>query len=114
MNEIYSDVLHKEVLVPAEIPTSIGSGIFAQLAAGIFPSIEAAQQAMCPGHRTYVPEAASAAIYEELYHMYRRVYFSFGDEGAKAESLANILPRLREIAARSRRKEDAHAAAEAS
>src|SRR5487761_268532 len=39
LNQIYADVLNKTVLVPDSIPTSIGSGIFAQLAAGIFPTI---------------------------------------------------------------------------
>ena len=102
LNQIYADVLNKAVLVPDDVPTSIGSGIFAQLAAGIFASVEEAQRAMCPGHRTYLPEPASAAIYEELYQIYRRVYFSFGDEGAQPESMARILSQLREIAARSR------------
>jgi ribulose kinase len=36
LNQVYADVLNKEVLVPDSVPTSIGSGIFAQLAAGIF------------------------------------------------------------------------------
>src|SRR6202453_4298273 len=35
LNQIYADVLNKAVLVPDDVPTSIGSGIFAQLAAGI-------------------------------------------------------------------------------
>ena len=100
LNQIYADVLNKAVLVPADVPTSIGSGIFAQLAAGIFPSVEAAQAQMCPKHRTYTPDAASAAIYEELYQLYRKVYFAFGD--GKAEQLGDVLVKLREIAARAR------------
>jgi L-ribulokinase len=102
LNQIYADVLNKAVLVPDSIPTSIGSGIFAQLAAGIFPSIEAAQQQMCPGHKTYLPDPASAAVYEGLYGLYRQVYFSFGDAGAAPQSLAAVLRELREIASRSR------------
>jgi L-ribulokinase len=100
LNQIYADVLNKAVLVPADVPTSIGSGIFAQLAAGIFPSVEAAQEQMCPGHRTYTPLAESAAIYEELYGLYRKVYFAFGD--GRTEQLGDVLVKLREIAARSR------------
>jgi L-ribulokinase len=102
LNQIYADVLNKAVLVPDSIPTSVGSAIFAQVAAGIFPSIDAAQTAMCPGYKTYLPDAASAAIYEELYQMYRRVYFGFGDESAPPQPLGDILVKLREIAARSR------------
>ena len=37
LNQVYADVLNKPVLVPDAPPTSIGSGIFAQLAAGDIP-----------------------------------------------------------------------------
>jgi len=102
LNQIYADVLNKVVLVPDSIPTSIGSGIFAQLAAGIFPTIEAAQQQMCPGHKTYEPQAESAAIYEELYQLYRKVYFAFGDEAATPIQLSDVLLSIRNIAAKAR------------
>jgi len=102
LNQIYADVLNKPVLVPDRVPTSIGSGIFAQLAAGIFPTIEAAQQQMCPAHKTYLPDPESAAIYEELYQLYRKVYFSFGDETAPPQPLSDVLLSIRNIAAKSR------------
>ena len=102
LNQIYADVLNKAVLVPDSIPTSIGSGIFAQLAAGIFPTIEAAQKQMCPGHKTYLPDPESAAIYEEIYQLYRKVYFSFGDETAPPQSLSDVLLSIRNIAAKAR------------
>jgi L-ribulokinase len=102
LNQIYADVLNKAVLVPDSIPTSIGSGIFAQLAAGIFPSIEAAQTAMCPGHKTYMPQQESAARYERLYRLYRSVYFAFGDEENEPQRLSHTLQALREIAAEAR------------
>ena len=102
LNQIYADVLNKAVLVPDSIPTSVGSAIFAQVAAGIFPTIDAAQTAMCPEHKTYLPDPASAAIYEELYGLYRAVYFAFGDESSERGSLAGVLVKLREIAARAR------------
>src|SRR6202041_31583 len=40
LNQIYADVMNKPVLVPAGVPTSLGSGIFAFLAAGAVESIE--------------------------------------------------------------------------
>jgi L-ribulokinase len=97
LNQVYANVLNKPVLVPASPPTSIGSGIFAQLAAGIFSSIEAAQQKMCPEHRVFMPEPEAVAIYERLYPLYRRVYFAFGDEGVRAE-LGDVLRSVRDIA----------------
>ena len=41
------DVLGKTVLVPDGTPTSLGSGIFALLAAGAFKTIEEAQEKVC-------------------------------------------------------------------
>jgi L-ribulokinase len=99
LNQVYANVLNKPVLVPDSPPTSIGSGIFAQLAAGIFPSIEEAQRRMCPGHKMYMPEARSAATYERLYGLYRDVYFAFGDESTSPKDLSMVLRLLREIAA---------------
>ncbi len=98
LNQVYADVLNKEVLVPDGIPTSIGSGIFAQLAAGIFPSIEEAQSRMCLKHKSYLPKPENVAIYELLYPLYRSVYFAFGDESASIATLAQVLPKLREYA----------------
>jgi L-ribulokinase len=105
LNQVYADVLNKEVLVPDGIPTSIGSGIFAQLATGIFPSIEEAQRRMCLPHKSYLPKPENVAVYEQLYQLYRSVYFAFGDESAPSANLAKVLPKLREIAADSRREE---------
>jgi L-ribulokinase len=101
LNQVYANVLNKPVLVPSTPPTSIGSGIFAQLAAGIFPSIETAQEKMCPDHRVFTPEPAAVALYEKLYPLFRRVYFAFGDASSNAQ-LGDILPALRQIAAGAR------------
>jgi L-ribulokinase len=102
LNQVYANVLNKPVLVPNSPPTSIGSGIFAQLAAGIYPSVEEAQQRMCPQHRVFSPDPHQAAICEELFALYRQVYFAFGDGSAQG-TLAEVLPRLRTIAAQVRK-----------
>ncbi len=60
------------------IPTSLGSGIFALLAAGAYSSVEEAQAKMCLPHKTYKPEAQAVRVYEELYQLYRKVYLAFG------------------------------------
>ena len=98
LNQIYADVLNKAVLVPDGLPTSIGSGIMALAAAGAFQSIEAAQEALCLPLRTYMPQPHAVSVYEQLYQMYRRVYFAFGTAGADAAALGDILPELRAIA----------------
>ena len=103
LNQIYADVFNKPVLVPNGVPTSIGSGIFAQLAAGIFSSVEEAQQHMCLPHKTYTPDPAAVATYDRLYPLYRAVYFAFGQPGAAEQDLATLLRQLKEIAASARK-----------
>ena len=103
LNRIYANVLNKPVLVPAGIPTSLGSGIFALLAAGAYKSIEEAQAAVCLPLRTVEPDAKSAAVYERLYPLYRDVYFALGSREAAPIALGNVLPELRKIAAEVRK-----------
>ncbi len=102
LNQVYASVLNKPVLVPNSPPTSIGSGIFAQVAAGIFGSVEEAQAKMCPGYETFLPDPYAARLYDDLYRLYRRVYFGFGDRTAAPQPLHDILRELRGIAATSR------------
>jgi L-ribulokinase len=82
--------------------TSLGSSIFAFLAAGTFRSIEEAQDAICPGYRVVEPNPAAARIYEELYQIYRELYFGFGKVDSKPLIAGGVLPALRRIAAATR------------
>jgi len=99
LNRVYANVLNKPVLVPAGIPTSLGSGIFGLIAAGTYKTIEEAQAAVCLPLRTVEPDPKSAAIYEQLYRHYRDVYFALGTRNAKPLALGLVLPELRKIAA---------------
>ena len=99
LNRIYANVLNKPVLVPAGVPTSLGSGIFALLAAGVYKSIEEAQAAVCLPLRTVEPDPKAAAVYEQLYALYRDVYFALGQRDAVPVALGRVLPELRRIAA---------------
>ncbi len=103
LNCVYANVLNKPVLVPAGLPTSLGSGIFALLAAGVYKTIEEAQAAVCLPLRTVEPDAKAAAVYEQLYHLYRDVYFSMGRRDGEAAALGYVLPELRRIAAEARK-----------
>jgi L-ribulokinase len=97
LNRVYANVLAKPVLVPESEVTSLGSAIFAFLAAGVFGSIEEAQNALCPSYRTVEPDAAEAAVYEELYPLFRKLYFAFGKPGSEPVSAGDVLPELRRI-----------------
>jgi L-ribulokinase len=92
LNRVYSNALNKPVLVPAGDVTSLGSAIFAFLAAGTFHTIEDAQKALCPTWKTYDPDPSEAAVYANLFPIFRKLYFGLG-EG----ELREILPGLRAI-----------------
>ena len=98
LNQVYANVLGKPVLVPDGIPTSLGSGIFAFLAAKTYPTVEAAQQAMCLPFTTYQPEPDAVAVYNRLFRHYRDLYFALGTRNAAAIPLGDVLPDLRKIA----------------
>ncbi len=102
LNQVYANVMAKPILVPAGDVTSLGSAIFAFLAAGTFPTIQEAQAALCPKYKTVEPQPAQAAVYAELYPLFRQLYFSLGQRQSPAAGIGEILPELRRIAAQAR------------
>ena len=92
LNQVYANVLNKPVLVPEQDVTSLGSAIFAFLAAGAFSSIQEAQKALCPTYRTFYPDPSTRSAYDELYGHFRRIYFEPNE----------VLPAIRRIAAEAR------------
>lgn len=98
LNQVYANVLGKPVLVPAGVPTSLGSGIFAMVAAGAYSSVEAAQDALCLKFATIEPDPAATQIYEKLFALYRKIYFALGTRSAQPVALGDVLPELRKIA----------------
>jgi L-ribulokinase len=99
LNQVYANVLQKPVLVPTGDVTSLGSAIFASMAAGEFSSVDDAQAALCPAHRVVEPDRSTAAVYDELFAFYREMYFGFGTAQAAAIPAGGVLPGLRRIAA---------------
>jgi L-ribulokinase len=98
LNQIYANVLGRPVLVPSSKVTSLGSAIFAFLAAGTFKTVEEAQSKICPSHEVYKPQPEAQKIYDDLYGLYKRLYFSFGKPESGA-GFGNALPSLMKIAA---------------
>ena len=102
LNRVYANVLNKPVLVPESEVTSLGSAIFAFVAAGTFPSIGKAQQALCPAYRVVQPEAGQAQVYEQLFPLFRKLYFALGGPAAGSVAVGDVLPVLRKVAAEAR------------
>ncbi len=92
LNQVYANILQRPVLVPSSNVVGLGSAIFAFLAAGTFSTVEAAQQAVCPSHKVFQPQASEHRVYDDLYPLYRKLYFAFGEPANGA--LADVLPAL--------------------
>ena len=103
LNQVYANVLGVPVLVPERSITSLGSAIFAFLAAGTFETIEEAQKALCPPYRVVNPDRGVKSRYDRLFAHWRSLYFSLGDPASDAVAIGRILPDLRAIAAEARR-----------
>jgi L-ribulokinase len=92
LNQVYANILGRPVLVPTTSVSSLGSAIFAFLAAGTFRSIEEAQDKICSPHKVFQPDPAARAIYDQLYPLYREFYFALGQP--KQSPLGRMLPEL--------------------
>jgi L-ribulokinase len=97
LNQIYANVLKRPVLVPSKKVTSLGSAIFAFLAAGTFKTIEEAQKKICPPHNIYNPQPEASKVYDQLYDLYRRIYFDFG-QPIPSNRFGDVLPTLMKLA----------------
>jgi L-ribulokinase len=91
LNRVYANVLGRPVLVPTRSVTSLGSAIFAFLAAGTFRTVEEAQEKICPPFQRFEPDRTEQVIYDQLYSQFSRLYFAFGEKG---KVLGDVLPTL--------------------
>jgi L-ribulokinase len=92
LNQVYANVLGRPVLVPSKSVVSLGSAIFAFLAAGTFKSIEEAQDNICPPHTFLQPEKSEQGVYEDLYRLFKKLYFAFGD--SRTGAYGDVMPAL--------------------
>lgn len=97
LNQVYANVLGKPVLLPERDTTSLGSAIFAFLAAGTFGSVEEAQAALCPPLTTIDPDPSSTKTCQDVFAHFRELYFALGQLQSKPISLGSLLSDLRSI-----------------
>ena len=97
LNQVYADVLGREVLAPAGPAVGLGAAVFAFVAAGTFKTIEEAQDAVCPKFKSFSPRRLEQPVYAKLYDIYRDLYFAFGDP--LKGRCATVLPQLMSIRA---------------
>jgi len=97
LNQVYANVLQRPVLLPEGNVVGLGSAIFAFLAAGTFKTVEEAQGAICPAHKVFEPQPGEVEVYEEMYALWRKLYFALGTAGERP--LGDVLPKLIRLAA---------------
>jgi len=81
--QIYADVLNMPLRVVSTTQGgALGSAIIAAAAAGIYETpVDAIKAMASPCDREYTPDPENAAIYNELYAIYRQLHDIFGKEG---------------------------------
>jgi L-ribulokinase len=81
--QVYADALRRPLhLIDAEQGPALGAALHAAVAAGAYPDIDAASEAMGRIRRdAYEPRSAAADAYDELYDDYRRLHDHFGRGG---------------------------------
>ncbi|GAB3223599.1 ribulokinase [Glycomyces halotolerans] len=84
--QTYSDVLRRPITVlTSDQGPALGSAIHAAVAAGAYPDIRAAAEAMGKVERhAYEPDPARADAYDELYAVYAELHDHFGRGGSEA------------------------------
>jgi L-ribulokinase len=91
--QIYSDVLRRPLsVIGSEQGGALGSAIHAAVAAGAYPDVPTAADAMGQlNEDVYQPDLARADVYDELYAEYARLHDYFGRGGNE------VMHRLRAI-----------------
>ncbi len=84
--QTYADVLRRPITVlTSDQGPALGSAIHAAVAAGAYPDIRAASEAMGKVERAaYTPDPARADAYDELYAIYAELHDHFGRGGSEA------------------------------
>jgi L-ribulokinase len=90
LNRVYASILNKPVLVPERDVTSLGSAIFAFLAAGTFKTVEDAQAALSPGYKVIEPNKNDAAVYARMFPLFRELYFELGERSVALATLRSL------------------------
>ncbi|MFB9991054.1 ribulokinase [Deinococcus oregonensis] len=93
--QIYADVTNRPLSVlDVEQGPALGSAMHAAVAAGIYPGIQAAAEAMGQVQRgVYTPNPANVAVYDQLYAEYLTLHDYFG------RGLNDVMKRLKRLAA---------------
>jgi L-ribulokinase len=103
--QIYADVCNRPMKISRSAQTcALGAAIFGTVVGGVYPKVEQAQKKMT-GVKSlqYRPNKANAAVYAELYPIYRQLHDAFGTTTGNGQ-LHGVMKRL--VAIRDRVRKD--------
>ena len=102
--QIYADVCNRPMKISRSAQTcALGAAVFGAVAGGGYKTVEAAQRKMTGvKDLVYKPAKAAAAVYAELYRIYRTLHDAFGT--AAKLPLAGVMKDLIAIRDRARRE----------
>jgi L-ribulokinase len=102
--QIYADVCNRPMKISRSPQTcALGASIFGAVVGEAHPSVEAAQAAMTGVKKqVFRPDAKRAAVYAELYKLYRQLHDAFGTTGSR-EPLGRVMKELIAIRDRARK-----------
>ncbi|MCU0982866.1 MAG: ribulokinase, partial [Pirellulaceae bacterium] len=85
--QIYADVCNRPMKVSRSAQTcALGAAIFGAVAGGAYRNVPAAQRKMTGTKPTvFRPRKAAAAVYAELYGLYRQLHDAFGTTGYRGQ-----------------------------
>ncbi|MEJ6502181.1 MAG: FGGY family carbohydrate kinase [Rhodobacterales bacterium] len=90
--QIVADVLARPVEIAREVEaTCLGAGMLAAAGAGLFPSIQAAADAMSGGGRVYDPQPGQVGRYDRLFEVYKDLYPALRDPFAHLNEVLHDL-----------------------
>lgn len=96
--QMLADVTRRPISVSlAEQTGALGAGVFAAVAAGLYPDVLAASDAMASVEReAYVPDEDASAQYDELYEVYKELHelLGRGDGAGPMHRLKDIRARI--------------------
>ncbi len=102
--QIYADACNRPMKISHSAQTcALGAAIFGTVAGGAYRSVESAQRKMVrPPRKVYRPRKATAAVYAELYGLYKQLHDTFGT-AAHAQALGHVMKSLIAIRDRTRK-----------
>lgn len=96
IDQVHANVLERPVLVPAGSVVSLGSAIFAFLAAGVFSTVVQAQDKICPRYRTSSLTPHQSEFTTSFARFFSKIYFALGQP--HCGDFGNLLPELIHLA----------------